>query len=120
MYRAELEETVIHLWKEGPGIRAYLLEGRHLPETFLQLGFAAKRLPETGLWDYVVLGGATLPAMHRRALFLEECCGSDTAAMIQIACLSLNIIGVRCEFADVAVSGVISHNRHLKSNPVMT
>ena len=29
-------------------------------------------------------------------------------------------IGVRCEFADVAVSGVISHNRHLKSNPVMT
>ena len=61
-----------------PGIWAYLPEGRRLPETFMQLcsqfGFAAKRLPETGLWNYVVLGGATLSAMYRRALFLEECC----------------------------------------------
>ena len=28
---------------------------------------------KTGLWNYVVLGGATLPAMYRRALFLECC-----------------------------------------------
>ena len=77
MSRAELEDLAINLWKHRGGLRSQLPEGGALPERFVkvwgELGFTAEERAD-GLWNYVILGGATLPAMYKRALFLEDSC----------------------------------------------
>ena len=77
MSRSELEEAVISEWRREARVRSKLSAGPVLQENFWKacgdLGFTSARVPEAGVWNYVVITGGTLIGMEKKCSFLQKC-----------------------------------------------